>query len=72
MTHTGKVKWFSEEKGYGFLIDKDGIQYFAHAKAIKSGETFLIEGQTVEFVAEPNAKGPQAREIHAIELNGNI
>ena len=67
----GKVKWFDKTKAFGF-VTHNGQDHFAHAKAIKSGETLLIEGQTVEFIAEPNAKGPQARDIHVIEPNGNV
>lgn len=67
----GKVKWFDEKKGFGF-VTHNGQDHFAHAKAIKSGETMLIEGQTVEFTAEPNPKGPQARDIYVIEADGNV
>lgn len=67
----GTVKWFDEKKGFGF-ITHNGKDHFAHAKAIKSGQTTLIEGQQVEFTAESNAKGPQARDIHVIEANGNV
>jgi CspA family cold shock protein len=67
----GKVKWFNETKGFGF-VTHNGQDHFAHAKAIKSGETLLLEGQTVEFTVEPNPKGPQARDIHVIEPDGNI
>ena len=67
----GKVKWFDKTKAFGF-VTHNGQDHFAHINAVKSGEDTLVEGQTVEFIAEPNAKGPQARDIHVIEPNGNV
>lgn len=68
---TGIVKWFSSEKRFGFIIDSNDVQYFAHVKAIVSGEDTLIPGQRVEFVKRDNPKGPQARQIRTIEVDGN-
>ena len=64
---TGKVKWFSRVKGYGFLVpdgEEDGRDVFVHYSAIR-GEGFrnLIEGEAVEFTIEDSAKGPQAVDV---------
>merc|ERR1719374_445492 len=48
--HTGTVKWFNPEKGFGFILAKDDKEYFVHYSAIKSdGFKSLGEGETVEF-----------------------
>ena len=61
----GTVKWFSDQKGYGFITPEDGSKdLFVHHTAIK-GEGFksLQEGQTVEFQVTSGPKGPQATEV---------
>ena len=61
----GTVKWFSDQKGYGFITTEDGSKdLFVHHSAIK-GEGFksLQEGQTVEFEVTSGPKGPQATEV---------
>jgi cold shock protein len=62
---TGTVKWFNDEKGYGFITpDESGKDLFVHHSAI-SGEGFksLTEGAKVEFEAEQGEKGPQATNV---------
>ena len=60
-TTTGRVKWFDEKKGYGFIERQDGNDVFVHFRAIQgSGYKTLAEGQEVEFEVEDGQKGPQA------------
>ncbi len=64
---TGTVKWFNEEKGYGFLTqDNGGKDVFVHFRAIV-GEGFksLKEGQPVTFDVEEGQKGLQAANVEA-------
>ena len=57
----GKVKWFSNEKGYGFITPEDGKDVFVHHNAIQGeGYKSLEEGQEVEFEVEQGPKGEQA------------
>ncbi|WP_406677578.1 cold shock domain-containing protein [Moorella sp. ACPs] len=60
----GKVKWFSPEKGYGFIEKEDGKDVFVHFSAIQ-GEGFktLTEGQAVEFDIVEGPRGPQAANV---------
>ena len=64
----GKVKWFNNTKGFGF-IEREGAQdIFVHYSAIKSeGYRTLKEGQLVEFTVGQGAKGIQAEDVVAIE-----
>jgi cold shock protein len=59
---TGTVKWFSDEKGFGFITpDEAGKDLFVHHSAIQSnGYRSLAEGQKVTYDAEQGQKGPQA------------
>ena len=60
----GKVKWFSAEKGYGFIEREDGGVVFVHFSAIQDeGFKTLSEGQSVEFEIVEGARGPQAANV---------
>ena len=66
-TTTGTVKWFNDEKGFGFITQESGPDVFAHFSAIVSeGFKSLAEGQRVEFVVANGQKGLQAEHIVAI------
>ena len=61
----GTVKWFSDQKGYGFITPEDGSKdVFVHHSAVQ-GEGFktLREGQQVEFEITQGPKGPQASNV---------
>jgi len=62
---TGKVKWFNESKGYGFIEpDGGGKDIFVHYSAIQcEGYKTLSEGQTVEIEVTQGDKGPQAENV---------
>jgi CspA family cold shock protein len=60
----GKVKWFNDAKGYGFIQREDGEDVFVHFTAIQSdGFKTLAEGQEVEFEVLNGQKGPQASNV---------
>ncbi len=64
---TGTVKWFNQDKGYGFITPADGGKdVFVHFRAI-TGDGFktLAEGQQVSFDVEQGQKGPQAANVSA-------
>ena len=65
---TGTVKWFNDEKGFGFITPQGGgDDLFVHFKAIQSdGFKTLKEGQQVSFVATRGQKGMQAEEVQVI------
>ena len=64
---TGTVKWFNENKGFGFIERESGEDVFAHFGAIEStGYKTLAEGQRVEFIVTQGQKGPQAEKIVAL------
>lgn len=64
MRITGKVKWFDEKKGWGFIQKDDGMDVFVHYSAIQeSGFKSLADGQAVEFEIADGPKGPQASNV---------
>ncbi|MDT4932519.1 MAG: cold shock protein [Pseudonocardiales bacterium] len=65
---TGTVKWFSDEKGYGFITpDDSGKDLFVHHTAIQGdGYRSLAEGAKVSYEAQAGNKGPQAVNVQAI------
>ncbi|MGH2689926.1 MAG: cold-shock protein [Actinomycetota bacterium] len=64
---TGTVKWFSAEKGYGFISRSDGDDVFVHFSAIEGeGYRNLEEGQSVEFDVIQGPKGLQASNVRRV------
>lgn len=64
---TGKVKWFNESKGFGFIERDNGADLFVHFSSIQGGGfKTLKEGQAVTFVEGEGQKGPQAQEVEPI------
>ncbi len=60
----GKVKWFNDAKGFGFIMRDGGDDVFVHYTAIQSdGHRTLNEGQEVEFDLYDGPKGPQAQNV---------
>jgi CspA family cold shock protein len=68
---TGKVKWFNENKGYGFILGDNGKDIFVHYSEIREdGYRTLTEGETVEYELMDSPKGPQAKGVFRSEKRG--
>ena len=67
--NTGTVKWFNNDKGYGFAVNESGEDVFIHYRSIMSDQQYktLAEGQRVEFVQVKSEKGWQAAEVTVLE-----
>jgi CspA family cold shock protein len=64
MKERGKVKWFNDSKGFGFISRENGPDVFVHHSAIQSdGFRTLAEDQEVEFEVVQGQKGPQAQNV---------
>jgi CspA family cold shock protein len=65
---TGKVKWFNDQKGFGFIAsDSDGKDIFVHHTVIEAdGFRTLLDGETVEYEAESGPKGLKATKVRRV------
>ena len=64
ITMKGTVKWFNDQKGYGFISDESGKDVFVHYSGLQmQGFKTLKEGAAVEFDVVDGAKGPQATNV---------
>lgn len=65
---TGKVKWFNDQKGFGFIAPDDGGSdlFVHHTNIISDGFRTLKENQAVEYEVGEGRKGPQAMKVRAI------
>lgn len=62
----GTVKWFRDEKGFGFITGEDGVEVFVHFSSILAdGFKSLSEGQKVTYEVQQGPKGPQAVNVRA-------
>ena len=63
----GTVKWFSDQKGYGFITGEDGKDVFVHYSGLNmEGFKTLKEGQNVEYDVTDGEKGPQATNVSIV------
>ena len=63
----GTVKWFNDQKGFGFITQEDGPDVFVHYSAIEgSGFRSLSEGDAVEYQVVQGSKGPQAQAVKRV------
>ncbi len=62
--NSGTVKWFNDDKGYGFIQQEGGTDVFVHFRSINGeGRRTLLEGQRVSFETTQGQKGPQAENV---------
>jgi cold shock protein len=65
----GKVKWFNDAKGFGFIEQDGGLDVFVHYSAIQmDGFKTLKQGQDVEFEIKEGEKGPQAANVMKLQV----
>ena len=67
MATTGTIKFFNEQKGFGFITSPDGDDVFVHvSNVVESGHGSLTEGQSVTYETAPGRKGPEAVNVRAV------
>ena len=66
---SGTVKWFNNDKGYGFAVNESGEDVFIHYRAIMGDQNYktLAEGQQISFTQVRSEKGWQAAEVEVLE-----
>jgi len=65
---SGKVKWFDNKKGFGFIAQEEGQDVFVHhTNILGTGFKTLNEGDTVNFEIVPTAKGPKAENVQRVQ-----
>jgi len=69
---TGRVKWFDNEKGFGFIAREGGGDVFVHSSALPSGVTQLKPGQRVEFGVAEGRRGEQALSIRVLDPTPSV
>ena len=60
---TGTIKRIARDKGFGFIRDASGVEYFFHRSSVEGSFDALTEGQRVSFDEEPSPKGPRANNV---------
>ena len=68
----GRVKWFSLEKGFGFISNEEGEDVYLAASALPSGVPSVKPGTKLEFSIAEGRKGPQAMSVHIIEEPASV
>ncbi|MBQ1444790.1 MAG: cold shock domain-containing protein [Renibacterium sp.] len=69
---TGKVKWFDNEKGFGFLTSDDGQEVFLHANALPAGVKEVKVGTRMEFGVADGKKGAQALSVRILDTPPSV
>ena len=64
---TGRVKWFSLEKGFGFIANDEGEDVYLAASSLPAGVTTVKPGTKLEFSVADSRKGPQAMSVHIVD-----
>ena len=70
--HEGSVKWYDNEKGYGFIVHPDGAEIFFHRNSIALGERPIFpDGIRVTYLIEQTSKGPQAVDVARMDVENS-
>lgn len=69
---TGKIRFFDESRGFGFITDDDGGDVFLHASALPDGVDSPRQGTRVEFSVADGRKGPQALSVTILERTPSV
>ena len=69
---TGKVRWYDDDKGFGFLSTDDGEDVFVHASVLPAGVTTLKQGARVEFGVVDGKRGKQALTVFVLDQPASV